>query len=132
MIEHRLEERAPRRWLPVLSNLPARPQVGPLAASLKVLADEHRLAIVALLADRELCVCHLMEILDLPQSTISHHVGVLRRAGLVRDRRDERDGRWTYYTLDPVAMASLWRDLTGVLAGTTGENKTAQPAPPCP
>ena len=130
MIEHRREERAPRRWLPVLNEPPSRPEVGPLAASLKVLADERRLAIVALLAGQELCVCHLMEILDLPQSTISHHVGVLRRAGLVRARPDERDGRWTYYSLDPAAMASLRRDLTGVLADATGE-RSPRPAPPC-
>jgi ArsR family transcriptional regulator len=123
----------PRRELPVLSVLPPRPALGDLPETLKVLADEHRLAIVALLARGELCVCHLVDILRLPQSTVSHHVGVLKRAGLVRDRRDERDGRWTYYRLDPTAIAALHGRLAELLALTDLPAEAAErPAPPCP
>jgi ArsR family transcriptional regulator len=120
------------RTLPVLTTLPPRPAVRLLADLLKVLADEHRLAMVALLARGELCVCHLTEILDMPQSTVSHHMGVLRRAGLIRDRRDERDGRWTYYALDPAALAVLREQLTAVLALDGIDAMATRPAPPCP
>ena len=121
------------RELPVLAALPPRPVVAPLAGSLKLLADEHRLAIMALLARGELCVCHLVDILGLPQSTVSHHVGVLRRAGLVLDRRDPRDARWVYYQLAPPAVAALQRQLADLLALTDLPAEAAErPAPPCP
>jgi ArsR family transcriptional regulator, arsenate/arsenite/antimonite-responsive transcriptional repressor len=123
----------PVRTLPVLDARPPRPEVGPAVALLKVLADEHRLAILALLARGELCVCHLMEILDLPQSTVSRHVGVLKRAGLVQDRRDERDGRWTHYRLTPAAVAELQGRLATLLAlGDASAEAAARPSPPCP
>ena len=86
-----------------------------LAKLLKVLGDPTRLALVALLARREHCVCDLMAALNLPQSTCSHHLGVLKRAGLVRDRRDTGDARWVYYTLDPQAAALLQGQLATAL-----------------
>ena len=75
-----------------------------LLAVLQALADPSRLRIVGLLRERERCVCHLTEALDVKQSTISHHLAVLKRAGLVRDRRDSTDGRWAYYSLAPSAQ----------------------------
>lgn len=83
-----------------------------LARLLKVLGDPTRLALVTLLARREHCVCDLMTTLGLPQSTCSHHLGVLKKAGLVRDRRDDHDARWAYYSLDPTTIALL-RDQLG-------------------
>ena len=53
----------------------------------KALSDETRLRILALLSQRELCVCDLMAVLDLPQSTVSRHLAYLRNAGWVEDRR---------------------------------------------
>jgi ArsR family transcriptional regulator len=66
----------------------------------RALADPNRLRLLALLAaaDREVCVCELMEILDLPQSRVSRHLQLLRRLKLVRDRRE---ARWVHYRLDP-------------------------------
>ena len=84
-----------------------RPSFATLAQQLKVLGDPTRLAIVTLLARKEYCVCDLMAALHLPQSTCSHHLGVLRRAGLVRDRRDGGDARWAYYSLIPEAVGAL-------------------------
>src|SRR5919202_2547457 len=86
-----------------------------LARGLKALGDPTRLAIVALLARREHCVCDLMAVLHLPQSTCSHHLGVLKRAGLVRDRRDDRDARWAYYALVPAAAERLRTELGDLL-----------------
>jgi ArsR family transcriptional regulator len=62
----------------------------------KALADETRLRILALLTRGELCVCDLMTVLDLPQSTVSRHLAYLRNAGWVEDRRQ---GVWMYYRL---------------------------------
>ena len=62
----------------------------------KACADETRLRLLVLLAERELCVCELVEVLEMPQGKISRHLAVLRRAGLVSDRRF---GTWIYYSL---------------------------------
>jgi ArsR family transcriptional regulator len=62
----------------------------------KALSDETRLRILSLLTADELCVCDLMEVLQLPQSTVSRHLAYLRNAGLVYDRRQ---GVWMYYRL---------------------------------
>ncbi len=66
------------------------------AQKFKALADETRLRIIALLAEGELCVCDLMAILELPQSTVSRHLAYLRHAGWVADRRQ---GMWMFYRL---------------------------------
>lgn len=62
----------------------------------KALSDETRLRLLALLKDGEICVCDLMAVLDLPQSTVSRHLAYLRNAGLVEDRRQ---GVWMFYRL---------------------------------
>ena len=63
----------------------------------KALADETRLRILSLLAEGELCVCDLMEVLMLPQSTVSRHLAYLKNAGWVTDRRA---GVWMYYSIN--------------------------------
>lgn len=70
------------------------------AALFKVLGDETRLEIVGLLAAAggELCVCEIEPRFDLSQPTISHHLRLLREAGVVTS---ERRGTWVYYALDP-------------------------------
>ena len=63
----------------------------------KALGEPVRLRLFALLAQGgEQCVCHLTIALDLPQSTVSRHLSVLRNAGLVSTRRT---GKWMYYRL---------------------------------
>jgi ArsR family transcriptional regulator len=62
----------------------------------KALADPSRLRITVLLSRGELCVCDLTAVLGLPQSTISRHMGKLKSAGLVTDRRA---GKWVHYQL---------------------------------
>jgi ArsR family transcriptional regulator len=81
------------------------------AQTFKALADETRLRILALLNEGELCVCDLMAILDLPQSTVSRHLAYLRNAGWVEDRRQ---GIWMYYRLAGGGEA-FFRDLLQVL-----------------
>ena len=73
----------------------------------KALSDETRLRIYSLLTRGELCVCELEDILNLSQSLVSNHLAVLRRAGLVKARRDAEDARWIFYRADPEAAVAL-------------------------
>jgi DNA-binding transcriptional ArsR family regulator len=62
----------------------------------KAIAEENRLRILLALDGRELCVCQIIELLQLAPSTVSKHMSVLRQARLVAGRKD---GRWMYYRL---------------------------------
>ena len=70
----------------------------------KALGDESRLSILRLLQKREMCVCEIMIALEMTQPTASHHLGILERAGLVRERRD---GRWVFYSIPRLQVKSL-------------------------
>ncbi len=72
---------------------------------LAALADPTRLAIVRqLAADTETCACDFTSCCDVGQPTVSHHLKVLREAGVVRS---ERRGQWIFYRLDPAVAARL-------------------------
>jgi ArsR family transcriptional regulator len=74
-----------------------------LAKTIKALSDPIRLRIVLLLqAEGELCVCDLMAVLKLPQSTVSRHLAYLKRSCWVDTRRE---GVWMYYTLSRESCA---------------------------
>ncbi len=81
----------------------------------KALSDETRLRIYSLLTKAELCVCEIEDILNLSQSLVSNHLAVLRRAGLVKARRDAEDGRWIFYRADPEAAAALRQQCAALL-----------------
>lgn len=68
-----------------------------LANIFKALSDETRLRIVKLLDKGELCVCDIVAALDLAQPKVSFHLGVLKDAALIKDRKQ---GRWIHYRLD--------------------------------
>ena len=72
----------------------------------KALADPHRLKILEQLADADddVCVCEFTDCLPLNQPTVSHHLRILREAGLVMS---ERRGTWVYYRLAEDAYARL-------------------------
>jgi len=71
----------------------------------KALGDETRLRIIALLQIRELCVCEIMVALGLTQPTTSHHLMILKNAGVVDDRKE---GKWVFYRLaDPTLFQKL-------------------------
>jgi len=83
-----------------------------LAQTIKALSDPIRLRIVLLLqAEGELCVCDLMAVLNLPQSTVSRHLSYLKRSCWIDGRRQ---GVWMYYQLRPDSCR-LCTDLLNVL-----------------
>jgi ArsR family transcriptional regulator len=86
------------------------------AALFQALADEHRLAILASLAqtDGEICVCDFTDQLPLNQPTVSHHLRILRESGLVTSARR---GTWVYYKLAPDAKRRLQQSLRGLFDG---------------
>ncbi|ONI88196.1 transcriptional regulator [Actinosynnema sp. ALI-1.44] len=94
-------------------------QAGDLAKRFKALGDPIRLRLLSLItsAGRETCVCDLTSAFDLAQPTISHHLKVLREAGLVDC---ERRGTWVYYWPLPEALRELAAVLTTSIGVTTG------------
>lgn len=66
----------------------------------KALADSSRVRILALLLERPLCVCQITEVLGLAPSTVSKHLFLLRRAGLLST---EKEGRWIHCRATPRA-----------------------------
>ena len=63
---------------------------------LKALSDETRLRILNLLNEKELCVCDIMETLQISQAKASRHLIYLKNAGLVKDRKY---AQWAYYSM---------------------------------
>jgi ArsR family transcriptional regulator len=68
-----------------------------LAAVFKALSDETRLRIITLLGTGELCVCDIVAALDIVQPKASFHLGVLKDAALIKDRKQ---GKWIHYSLN--------------------------------
>jgi ArsR family transcriptional regulator len=105
------------KQLPILQSICCAPGAPPIdaesaraiAATFKALADPTRVAIVnRLAAAGECCVCDLNAAFDLSQPTISHHLKVLRDAGLVES---SRRGTWAYYRLVPESVRALRQTL---------------------
>lgn len=88
----------------------ARPPHTEVAEVLKVLGDPTRLLVLQRLMEGVQCNCQIGDDLGLPTNLISHHLRVLREAGLVKAERDPLDRRWVYYSVDTPALARL-RDL---------------------
>ena len=70
----------------------------------RALGEEVRLRLLYLVRDDEVCVCDLVATFQMPQGTLSHHLGVLQQAGLVTSRRQ---GRWNYYRATSAALEAL-------------------------
>jgi ArsR family transcriptional regulator, arsenate/arsenite/antimonite-responsive transcriptional repressor len=83
-----------------------RVQAARIAAVAKALGDPVRVQLIDVLRKHAatVCVCELVALFDLSQPTVSHHLKVLRQAGLVGS---ERQGLWAYYFVIPDALAEL-------------------------
>ncbi|MFR7590644.1 MAG: ArsR/SmtB family transcription factor [Longibaculum sp.] len=67
----------------------------------KAFCDPNRLRILDILKHGEHCACKLLEILDVSQSTLSHHMKILSTAHVVNVRKD---GKWSHYSLSEEGM----------------------------
>ncbi|MFZ3172206.1 MAG: metalloregulator ArsR/SmtB family transcription factor [Carboxydocellales bacterium] len=94
-----------------------------LAEFFKALGDENRLKIIRMLSEKELCVCEIIDRLELSQPAISHHLKILRQAGLVKDTKE---GKWVYYALNKTAFINNGDKLKRILAELLGENTHSQ------
>ena len=81
--------------------------VDALAQQLKLLANPKRLQLIHLLMEGVQCNCELGDALDMAPNLISHHLGLLRDAGLVDVERDAVDARWLYYSINEASLAQL-------------------------
>lgn len=85
----------------------------------RALADPTRWRIVRLVTDNALCVCELADILEMPQSSVSSHVQVIRKAGLLESEKCEK---WTYFRIDAKYL-KLIRAMQSFFAGSEDPNR---------
>lgn len=71
---------------------------------LKALSNPIRLDILQYLFPSERCVCNIFAHLNLPQNLVSHHLGVLRKEGFIKARKE---GKWVRYSLSPTCFVQL-------------------------
>lgn len=96
------------------------------AGGFRALGDGTRMRILELLAHGELCVCELTAAIDIPQPLLSHHLRILREAGFIRARKD---GRWSYYALNPERLEACVCSLEAAL--TTYDEAARNGKPGC-
>jgi ArsR family transcriptional regulator len=92
-------------------------------SALHALADANRLRIFELLRHGERCVCDIETGVHLPQNLVSHHLRVLREAGLIRARRD---GRWAYYSVNIGHLTRIHSLVTMLLDPSTINDELTQ------
>jgi DNA-binding transcriptional ArsR family regulator len=80
---------------------------------IKALADENRVRILLAVQGRELCVCQIVAMLGLAQSTVSKHVSILHQARLVEGRKE---GRWMFYRAADADSPAEAREITAVVS----------------
>jgi ArsR family transcriptional regulator, arsenate/arsenite/antimonite-responsive transcriptional repressor len=83
----------------------------PVDVMFRACSDRTRLRILHMLRNGELCVCHIVDVLGVPQPKVSRHLAYLRKAGFVIARKE---GQWTYYKL-AAARTALHRTLLDCL-----------------
>jgi len=97
-----------------------RVEAAAVASMFKALSDPVRLRLLALIACHdggEACVCEVTGAFEVSPPTISHHLKVLREAGMITA---ERRGTWIYYRIEPAALANLAQVLGGAAVPTQG------------
>lgn len=97
------------------------------AAMFGLLADPLRLRIVELLDVEELCTCHLIAETGTKQTTISHHLRILREAGAVTAAED---GRFTWYRITPHLLDALAASLAELAEGAVRAGRQRVPCAP--
>lgn len=81
----------------LLENIPDNEELEEISDIFKSIADPTRLKILFLLKNGELCVCEIFDALDKSQSTVSHHLHILKKEKIINGRKE---GKWIYYKLN--------------------------------
>lgn len=89
-------------------SLPSEDHFEEYSGKLKALSDPTRLKILYLLSDGELCVCEIICALDKPQSSVSHHLNILKNLGFIKGRKE---GVWIHYSLTSPKIADMVKEL---------------------
>ena len=89
----------------------------------KALADSQRIRILMLLVPGELCVCQIVEVLELAPSTVSKHLSIIAAADLVVMRKQ---GRWAYYRLPELSHHDLGSPILDWLRSSIAEDEKIQ------
>ena len=110
--EGRPNEDQIKRMNELIDSLPKDEQFEVYSGKLKALSDATRLKILYLLSDGELCVCEIICALNKPQSSVSHHLNILKNLGYIKGRKD---GVWIHYSLTDPKIAELVKELIEVL-----------------
>lgn len=102
-------------------------ELGKIAEFYKALGDETRLTILQMLKGQEMCVCEILARLEMTQSAVSHHLKILKQAGLVTDKRE---GKWIYYSLNPAVIETVFQGEDQDVAQSYAEPLKQQLTPP--
>ena len=94
-----------------------------LLAITKALADENRLRAIGLLRSQELCLCQIVEVLELASSTVSRHMSILHQARLVESRKE---GRWAYFRLGGEEAQQSVHDALAMVLAALSRDKQAR------
>ena len=86
----------------------------------KALADPNRVRALMALRGRELCVCRIIELLQLAPSTVSKHLSILKQAGLIEGRKE---GRWMHYRLPDDRSSEVCKTLEWVFQSLEGSQQ---------
>ena len=101
---------------------PRTPRAYDPVPALKALGHPLRFSLFELLADGEKCVCDLVEAMDASQPLVSHHLSVLKKARLIRDRHD---ATWVYYSVD----LKNWKEFQGAMGSIRPSPAISVPCP---
>lgn len=97
-----------------------------IAEIYKALGDETRLEIMTMLLGKELCVCDIIDACNKSQPAISHHLKILKHAGLLEDRKE---GKWVFYRIN-YAQVKVIKNFVDNIMNYENESITCVPCSP--
>lgn len=90
---------------------------------MRAIGDPNRVRIIKMLAERELCMCEVREVLGLSSSTVSKHLTILRDAGLILD---SKEGKWVNFRLNDRSEHKFIRSIILLIRNSFGDDETIQ------
>lgn len=100
-----------------------------LSNLLKIISEPNRLRILESIFMGVQCNCELGSELDIAPNLISHHLSVLRDAGIIDTERDPHDARWIYYSINPKKLEEI-RSILNLFFDPNRFNRVSEPVDP--